>query len=66
MIISDEMKEQLQVLVRLGDEVKEMYEDQDRYEYYFAEYDSPVSQLLGQAKVVMETIDDSFRYDGEN
>ena len=66
MIISDEMKEQLQVLVRLGDEVKEMYEDQDRYEYYFAEYDSPVSQLLSQAKVVMKTIDDSFRYDGEN
>ncbi len=55
------MKEQLEVLIRYSDEVKEMYEEQDQYGYYFAEYNESVDQLLRQAKAVMETIDNSFK-----
>ena len=61
MIISDKMKEQLEVLIRYSDEVKEMYQEQDQYGYYFAEYNESVDQLLRQAKAVMETIDNSFK-----
>ena len=57
MAISDEMREQLEQIVRYGDQIKAMFEEQDSVDYEIGDYDEPITQLLGHMNEVMETID---------
>lgn len=57
MAISDEMKEQLEMVVQYGDQIKAMFEEQDSVDYEIGDYDEPITQLLGHMNEVMEAID---------
>ena len=57
MAISDEMREQLEMVVQYGDQVKAMFKEQDDVDYEIGDYDEPITQLLGHMNEVMETID---------
>jgi hypothetical protein len=57
MAISDEMREQLEMIVQYGDQVKAMFKEQDSVDYEIGDYDEPITQLLGHMNEVMETID---------
>ena len=57
MAISDEMKEQLEMVIQYGDQIKAMYKEQDDVDYEIGDYDEPITQLLGHMNEVMETID---------
>ena len=57
MAISDEMREQLEMVVQYGDQVKAMFKEQDDVDYEISDYDEPITQLLGHMNEVMETID---------
>ena len=57
MAISDEMREQLEMVVQYGDQIKAMFEEQDSVDYEIGDYDEPITQLLGHMNEVMETID---------
>ncbi len=57
MAISDEMKEQLEMVVQYGDQIKAMFKEQDSVDYEIGDYDEPITQLLGHMNEVMEAID---------
>jgi FtsZ-binding cell division protein ZapB len=57
MAISDEMREQLEMVVQYGDQVKAMFKEQDDVDYEISDYDEPITQLLGHMNEVMEGID---------
>jgi chaperonin cofactor prefoldin len=57
MAISDEMREQLEMVIQYGDQVKAMFKEQDDVDYEISDYDEPITQLLGHMNEVMETID---------
>lgn len=57
MAISDEVKEQLEMVVQYGDQIKAMFEEQDDADYEIGDYDEPITQLLGHMNEVMEAID---------
>jgi Asp-tRNA(Asn)/Glu-tRNA(Gln) amidotransferase C subunit len=57
MAISDEMREQLEMVIQYGDQVKAMFKEQDEVDYEISDYDEPITQLLGHMNEVMETID---------
>ena len=57
MAISDEMREQLEMIVQYGDQVKAMFKEQDSVDYEIGDYDEPITQLLGHMNEIMETID---------
>ncbi len=57
MAISDEMKEQLEMVVQYGDQVKAMFKEQDSVDYEIGDYDEPITQMLGHMNEVMEAID---------
>ena len=58
MAISDEMREQLEMVVQYGDQIKAMFQEQDDVDYEIGDYDEPITQLLGRLmNEVMETID---------
>ena len=57
MAISDEMREQLEMVVQYGDQIKAMFKEQDSVDYEIGDYDEPITQLLGHMNEVMETID---------
>ena len=57
MAISDEMREQLEMVIQYGDLVKAMFKEQDDVDYEITDYDEPISQMLGHMNEVMETID---------
>ncbi len=57
MAISDEMKEQLEMVIQYGDQVKAMFKEQDEVDYEIGDYNEPITQLLGHPNEVMETID---------
>jgi hypothetical protein len=57
MAISDEMREQLEMVIQYGDQVKAMFKEQDAVDYEISDYDEPITQLLGHMNEVMETID---------
>ena len=57
MAISDEMREQLEMVIQYGDQIKAMYKEQDSVDYEIGDYDEPITQLLGHMNEVMETID---------
>ena len=57
MAISDEMREQLEMVVQYGDQIKAMFKEQDKVDYEIGDYDEPITQLLGHMNEVMETID---------
>ena len=57
MAISDEMREQLEMVIQYGDQIKAMYKEQDDVDYEIGDYDDPITQLLGHMNEVMETID---------
>ena len=57
MAISDEMREQLEMIVQYGDQVKAMFKEQDSVDYEIGDYDEPITQMLGHMNEVMETID---------
>ena len=57
MAISDEMREQLEMVVQYGDQIKAMFKEQDDVDYEIGDYDEPITQLLGHMNEVMETID---------
>ena len=57
MAISDEMKEQLEMVIQYGDQVKAMFKEQDDVDYEIGDYDEPITQLLGHMNEVMENID---------
>jgi len=57
MAISDEMREQLEMVIQYGDQVKAMFKEQDSVDYEISDYDEPITQLLGHMNEVMETID---------
>ena len=57
MAISDEMREQLEMVIQYGDQVKAMFKEQDDVDYEITDYDEPISQMLGHMNEVMETID---------
>ena len=57
MAISDEMREQLEMVVQYGDQVKAMFKEQDSVDYELGDYDEPISQMLGHMNEVMEAID---------
>jgi hypothetical protein len=57
MAISDEMREQLEMVVTYGDQIKAMFAEQDSVDYEIGDYDEPITQLLGHMNEIMETID---------
>jgi chaperonin cofactor prefoldin len=57
MAISDEMREQLEMVIQYGDQVKAMFKEQDDVDYEISDYDEPITQLLGHMNEVMEGID---------
>ena len=57
MAISDEMREQLEMVVQYGDQVKAMFKEQDDVDYEIGDYDEPITQMLGNMNEIMETID---------
>ena len=57
MAISDEMKEQLEMVIQYGDQIKAMYKEQDDVDYEIGDYDAPITELLGHMNQIMETID---------
>ena len=57
MAISDEMREQLEMVVQYGDQVKAMFREQDDVDYEIGDYDEAITQLLGHMNEVMEGID---------
>ena len=57
MAITNEMREQLEMVVQYGDQVKAMFKEQDSVDYEIGEYDEPITQMLGHMNEVMETID---------
>lgn len=57
MAISDEMREQLEMVIQYGDQIKAMYKEQDDVDYDISDYDEPITELLGHMNIVMETID---------
>ena len=57
MSISDEMREQLEMVVTYGDQIKAMFAEQDSVDYEIGDYDEPITQLLGHMNEIMETID---------
>ena len=57
MAISDEMREQLEMVIQYGDQVKAMFKEQDDVDYEISDYDEPITQLLGHMNEVMENID---------
>jgi len=57
MAISDEMREQLEMVVQYGDQIKAMFKEQDSVDYEIGDYDEPITQMLGHMNEVMETID---------
>ena len=57
MAISDEMREQLEMVIQYGDQVKAMFKEQDDVDYEIGDYDEPITQHLGHMNEVMETID---------
>jgi hypothetical protein len=56
-MITDEMREQLEMIVQYGDQIKDMFAEQDEVDYDIGDYDEPITQLLGHMNEVMETID---------
>lgn len=57
MAISDEMREQLEMVVQYGDQIKAMFKEQDDVDYEIGDYDEPITQLLGHMNEIMEAID---------
>ena len=57
MAISDEMREQLEMVIQYGDQIKAMYKEQDTVDYEIGDYDEPITELLGHMNEIMETID---------
>jgi len=57
MSISDEMREQLEMVIQYGDQIKAMYKEQDDVDYDISDYDEPITELLGHMNEIMETID---------
>ena len=57
MAISDEMREQLEMIVQYGDQIKAMFKEQDSVDYEIGDYDEPITQMLGHMNEVMESID---------
>ena len=57
MAITNEMREQLEMVVQYGDQVKAMFKEQDSVDYEIGDYDEPITQLLGHMNEVMEAID---------
>lgn len=57
MAISDEMKEQLEMVIQYGDQLKAMFKEQDDVDYEISDYDEPITQLLGHINEIMEAID---------
>ena len=57
MAVSDEMREQLEMVIQYGDQVKAMFKEQDDVDYEIGDYDEPITQLLGHMNEVMEAID---------
>lgn len=57
MAITNEMREQLEMVVQYGDQVKAMFKEQDSVDYEIGDYDEPITQMLGHMNEVMETID---------
>lgn len=57
MAISDEMKEQLEMVIQYGDQLKAMFKEQDDVDYEISDYDEPITQLLGHINEIIEAID---------
>lgn len=57
MAISDEMREQLEMVIQYGDQIKAMYKEQDDVDYEIGDYDEPITELLAHMNTVMEEID---------
>ena len=57
MAITNEMREQLEMVVQYGDQVKAMFKEQDSVDYEIGDYDEPITQMLGHMNEVMEAID---------
>ena len=57
MAISDEMREQLEMVIQYGDQVKAMFKEQDDVDYEIGDYDEAITQLFGHMNEVMEGID---------
>ena len=57
MAISAEMKENLEMVIQYGDQIKAMYKEQDDVDYDIGDYDEPITELLGYMNVIMEEID---------
>jgi hypothetical protein len=56
-MITDEMREQLEMIVQYGDQIKDMFAEQDEVDYDIGDYDEPITELLGHMNTVMEEID---------
>ena len=57
MAITNEMREQLEMVVQYGDQIKAMFKEQDSVDYEIGDYDEPITQMLGHMNEVMEAID---------
>ena len=57
MAITNEMREQLEMVVQYGDQVKAMFKEQDSVDYEIGDYYEPITQMLGHMNEVMEAID---------
>ena len=56
-MITDEMREQLEMIVQYGDQIKDMFAEQDEVDYDIGDYDEPITELLGHMNTVMEESD---------
>ena len=56
-MITEEMREQLEMIVQYGDQIKAMFQEQDKVDYDIGDYDEPITELLGHMNIVMEEID---------
>jgi len=63
MAISDEMREQLEMVIQYGDQIKAMYKEQDTVDYEIGDYDEPITELLGHMNEIMETIDGGWSWE---
>ena len=57
MAISDEMRQELEMVIQYGDQIKAMFAEQDSVDYEIGDYDEAVTQLLGHMNIIMEAID---------
>ena len=56
-MITDDMKEKLELICQSAQVIQDMLDEQDVADYELGDYDEPVTDILGNLNEVMEEID---------